>query len=203
MANKAAMRRLLHRVLASGCFMLLITLVAAIATTFLFSPTGFSIGVFLTYPVVMANSVLQIDAFAPATNAPSGPLRGTVLALWDVPRNFLVLCRGTETEQRPGVKRLRFLIGEGSNPLVQDNGSSRSRSLSVVVAPQLSLGTTSITVKSAHSSHFAAVLSGPEVGASRLPWSSLPVSQKDDGVSHSFLLAILEAWRIPHDMTTY
>ena len=35
-----------------------------------------------------------------------------------------------------------------------------------------------------------------------LPWSSLPVSQRA-GVSYTFLLAVLEAWRIPSDMTTY
>ena len=123
--------------------------------------------------------------------------------MWSVRRKLLALFCGTETEQRPGIKRLRFLIGDGSNPLVQDGGGSRSRSSSVVVAPQLAFGTTSITVKAVHSSQFAAVLPEPEPEASHLPWSSLPVSHRD-GVSRSFLLAILlEAWRVPDDIATH
>jgi len=51
-------------------------------------------------------------------------------------------------------------------------------------------------------SAFAAVVPEPDHEAARLSWADLPVSQRD-GVSHSFLVAILEAWRIPDDMTTY
>ena len=42
-ANKAAMRRLMRRVFTSGCLMLVITVVLAIGTSFVFHPTGFAV----------------------------------------------------------------------------------------------------------------------------------------------------------------
>ena len=74
-ANKAAMRRLMRRVFASGCLMLVITVVLAIATSFIFHPTGFAVFFAVSYLIVMANSLLQIDSFVPASGAPVGPLR--------------------------------------------------------------------------------------------------------------------------------
>ena len=39
-ANTAAMQRLMRRVLTSGCLMLVMTVVLAIGTTFMFNPVG-------------------------------------------------------------------------------------------------------------------------------------------------------------------
>ena len=205
-ANTAAMRRLMRRVLTSGCLMLVITVVLAIGTTFMFSPVGFVVLMIILYPLIMVNSSLQIDSFAPASGAPSGPLRDTAQALRTAAKHLWERAQGITEEQRPGIKRLRFLIGEGPAPLLQANiAGDRGRSLSIVVplqraAPQTTGASISVQPATGLSS-FAAVVPEPEE-ATRLPWASRPVSQRE-GVSYSFLLAILEAWRIPTDMTTY
>ena len=79
-SNKAAMRRLMRRVLASGCLMLAITVALAIGLKFIFHPTGFEILCGVMYPIYMANSLLQIDSFVPVTGAPIGPLQEVWLA---------------------------------------------------------------------------------------------------------------------------
>ena len=199
-ANKTVMQRLMRRVLASGFLMLLISNVLAACTVFVFHPTGFPLVYGSPYLLAMVNSLLQIDSFA-ATEAPSGPLRETLLVLQNALKQMLSQCRGAE-EQRPGIKRLRFLIGEGAAPLVQEVGDGGKRGRSASVAPQQAGGTSINVQSSAGLRSFAAVLPEPETEATRLPWSSLPVSQRE-GVSHSFLLAVLEAWRVPAEVTMY
>lgn len=75
MVNKAALRRLMRRVFTSGCLMMVITAVLAIGTSFIFHPTGFAVFSVVSYLIIMANSVLQIDSFVPATGAPVGPVQ--------------------------------------------------------------------------------------------------------------------------------
>ena len=185
-ANKAAMRRLMRRVLASGCLMLIITVTLAVGSDFIFHPTGFAIIFGAWSPIVMANSLLQIDSFAPVTGAASGPLRETFLAIWTAFESVSSLYFGTKREDRkPGIKRLRFLIGKGPSPrVVHADGLLASRW--AAMASVVSVRPQPID----------------EVDDKRLPWASLPVSQRQ-GMSYSFLLAVLEAWRIPDDMTTY
>jgi hypothetical protein len=193
-ANKAAMRRLMRRVLTSGCLMLLITLVSAIATQFIFHPTGFTVVVVATYSVIMTNSMLQIESFASATLAPSGPLRETLLALQSASRGVAMRCHGkAEDGPTPGVDRLRTLIGERRRSSVFMN---------VQAAAEKSLRRQSIT-QAVGLRTFSAVLPEPELNTNdHIPWASLPASHRP-GVSHSFLLAILEAWQISAGMTTY
>ena len=183
-ANKAAMRRLLRRVFASGCLMLIITLVFAVGIDFLFHPTCFTIIFGVMYPIVMANSILQIDSFAPVTGAASGPLRETYLAIQSAINSVAAMYFGAEEDRNPGIKRLRFLVGEGPSPRVRKDGPLASRWASI---------TSVVSVHPQREDDDADV---------QLPWSSLPVCQRQ-GVSHPFLLAILEAWRIPDNMTTY
>ena len=71
----AVQRRLVRRILASGCLMLFITATLAIATVFMFHPIGFAVLVAIAYSALIANSVLQADSFAPVTRAPVGPLQ--------------------------------------------------------------------------------------------------------------------------------
>ena len=79
--NKAAMRRLMRRVLASGCVMLVITVAFAIGTTVIFHPPGFAALFSGLYFLVMVNSLLLIDSFVPATGVPIGPLREASLVV--------------------------------------------------------------------------------------------------------------------------
>ena len=83
-ANKSAMRQLMRRVLTSGCLMLVVTVGLTISTNFIFHPLGFAGLSSVFYPIVMVNSLLQIESFAPASEAPTGPLRKSWLAvtLW-------------------------------------------------------------------------------------------------------------------------
>ena len=73
-ASKAMMRRLVRRVLMSGCLTLAITMALAIGANFLFHPIGFTVVFGSFAPIAMANSLLQISSFAPASGAPIGPL---------------------------------------------------------------------------------------------------------------------------------
>ena len=81
LANKVAMRRLVRRVFSSGCLMLAITVVLAVGTYFIFHPVGFTTASGLLYPIIMANSLLQIESFAPARGAPTGPLQEAMLSV--------------------------------------------------------------------------------------------------------------------------
>ena len=192
----------MRRVLASGCLMLLLSNVLAVGAEFVFHPTGYVIVFPSAYLLVMVNSLLQIDSFA-ATEAPPGPIQQSALGLQTALKKVIAKCRGAE-ELRPGIKRLRFLIGEGQAPLVQEGGDGGKRGRSASVAPQQAIGASvrPITVQPAGLAPFATVVPEHHSGENRLPWSSLPVSQRE-GVSHSFLLAVLEAWRVPADMTMY
>ena len=158
--------------------MLVITVVLAVGVRYIANPVGFVVLFFTLYPIIMANSFLQIDSFAPATGAAPGPLRGTFLAIQ------ATLYYGTEEERKPGIRRLRFLIGEGRAPRVQTDRAAVSRFAATMTS-------------------VVSVFPDPEHEANdRIPWSSLPATERP-GVSFSFLLAVLEAWRIPDDMTTY
>ena len=79
--SKATMRRLVRRVLPSGCLMLAITVVLAVGTELIFHPIGFTVVSCVLFPMVMANSLLQIGSFAPSRNAPVGPLQEVKLAV--------------------------------------------------------------------------------------------------------------------------
>lgn len=74
-ADQKALRRLMRRVLASGCLMLVTTIVLAIGLPVLLHPIGFTVLCGIMFPIMMANSLLQIDSFAPAIGVPIGPLR--------------------------------------------------------------------------------------------------------------------------------
>ena len=197
LANKAAMRRLVRRVLASGCLMLVITMSLAFGTIFVFHPTGYVLFTTILYPIIMANSLLLIDSFVPATGASVGPLRDTARAFSGTLRALRNICVGRHAKvaTQPGIKCLRLLVGEGSS--INDSGSRRW-SL-VAVHPGAVSNRLLTSVQS--SRLFSAVVPGPEA-IGRLPWASRPASQRE-GVSYSFLLAVLEAWQIPDDMTAY
>ena len=184
-ANKAAMRRLQRRVLTSGCLMLLITVSLAIGLDFIFDPRWFVVVYAVFHPIVMANSLLQIDSFAPVTGAASGPFKEAFLVIQSVFKNVAAMYFGVKQDRKPGIKRLRSLIGKGPSPRVRKEGPLASRWATIT------------SVVSIHPQR-----EGGGAKDDRLPWSSLPMCQRQ-GVSHSFLLAILEAWRIPDDMTTY
>ena len=118
------------------------------------------------------------------TGAASGPLRELYLAVQAALKSVAAWYFGTEEDRKPGIKRLRFLMGEGLSPRVRTDGPLASRWASIT------------SVVSVHPQH------GDDDADNQLPWSSLPVCQRQ-GVSHSFLLAVLEAWQVPDDMTTY
>ena len=74
MANRAAMQRLMRRVLTSGFLMLIITIVYGGGVNIIFHPVGFSALMALAFPMIMANSLLQLASFAPPAGAPPGPV---------------------------------------------------------------------------------------------------------------------------------
>ena len=80
-ANKAAMQRLVERVLSSGCLMLIITMAYGIGGPYLFHPISFTALFTIVSPVSMANSMLQLASFAPPAGAPPGPVEEVRLAL--------------------------------------------------------------------------------------------------------------------------
>jgi len=212
-ANREAMRRLMRRVMASGCLMLLITVVLAIGVKFIFHPLGFAVMIGATYPIAMANSLLQISSFAPPTGAPVGPLRETALTFWRICSRF----KGSEKKHQSGLKRLRFLVGEGPAPMIPVSPPFGGGGRRLSVMPTSPTGGSDRRVSGLPQQtgcaeggslpRLASFAILPEAAADVeahkvLPWSSLPVSQRA-GVSYTFLLAVLEAWRIPSDMTTY
>ena len=202
-ANTEAVRRLMRRVRASGCLLLVTTVAMGGSTLIAFNPAGFVIACLLTWPFIMANSLLLIDSFAPAKGAPQGPLRDASQFLWLTAKDTIAwvgpsqaLSVLDEGKARPDIDLLRFLIGKGPEPGTTDNARRRASFL------PLALGNTNRRLSA---SGFVQVLPTPEAKTTTtepFPWSSLPVSQRS-GVSYSFLLAVLEAWKIPSEMTTY
>ena len=186
-ANKAAMRRLMRRVLASGCLMLLLTIILAIATSFILNPVGFTVFFGASYPVIMANSLLQIASFAPPAGAPSGPIEEVRLALKRAARSAVSRCNGSARaqSQRAGHKRLRFLIEEGPQPVIGGSGGRRR---------------SSIFPRTINEQSIAVVPEEPTTtGPSQ---NSVPPCERL-GVSYEFLLAISESWAVPSSMTTH
>ena len=119
-ANKAAMRRLMRRVLASGCLMLFVTSTLAVSTTIIFHPTGFAVVCMALFPAIMVNSLIRIDSFAPATGAPIGPLRCAAL----------ITVSGTRYLMKHVDKRLASSSAPEPNRLVRAAKARRSRRFS-------------------------------------------------------------------------
>jgi len=80
-ANQASLRRLVRRVFARGCLMIVATVTIAFGSTFAVHPVGFVIGFMLLYSAMIANSMLLIVSFAPAARAPIGPLQKTTIII--------------------------------------------------------------------------------------------------------------------------
>ena len=188
-ANRAAMQRLMGRVLMSGCLMLVITIAYAVCIEFFFHPIGQTALFMIALPTTMTNSILQLASFAPPAGAPSGPIDEARLTLQRAARSAVRYCSGSahSQSQRAGHKRLRFLIGEGLQPVMRGGGEGRRRSSlfqrnvggvqSVVVVPEEPTNT------------------GPAQ-------NSLPPCERL-GVSYEFLPAVTESWAVPNTMTTH
>ena len=84
----------------------------------------------IALPMIMANSILQLASFAPPAGAPPGPIEEARLALKRAARSAVRYCDGSARaqSQRAGHKRLRFLIGEGPQPVMRGGGEGRRRS---------------------------------------------------------------------------
>ena len=184
-ANKAAMQRLMHRVLTSGCLMLIITIAYGAGVNLIFHPVGYAALFVVVLPITMANSILQLASFAPPAGAPPGPVEEARLALKRAARSAVGYCDGSARaqSQRAGHKRLRFLIGEGTQPVIRSvaGGSGKGRRRSVVVQ--------SVAVVPEEPTN-----TGPSQ-------NSLPPCERL-GVSYEFLLAVSESWAVPFTMTT-
>ena len=209
MAVKAAMRKLLHQVLASGCLMLCITLSLAVGADVVFHPTGFAMYRVLMYPVIMANSLLQIEAFAPTAHPPRGPLL-EVFACWS--RAVRRKTRDAIKEGDRWVASFSALGALRTNSLVQQ--SQNRRRLSAIEAAG---------VEMLHSVRRRPI-SGAALLASMIQDASLPpeahlshesighrrLTQQDEetkpwerpGISVRFLEAFVRSHSITPDMTT-
>jgi len=105
--------------------MLVMTMVLAIGLNFIMHPAGFAVLELTFNPIAMANSLLQIDSFVPASGAPVGPLR----ELW------LAMSRGVYRLMDRGEQWLASSSAAKPNLLVkaaQARQVSRGRNLSVL-----------------------------------------------------------------------
>ena len=128
-ANRAAMQRLMNRVLTSGCLMIIVTIATGVCLNFLNHPVGYTALHLIAFPMIMTNSILQLASFAPPAGAPPGPIEEARLALKRAARSAVRYCNGSvhAQSQRAGHKRLRFLIGEGPQPVMRGGGEGRRR----------------------------------------------------------------------------
>ena len=192
-ANRAAMQRLMNRVLKSGCLMLIVTIAYGGGINVIYHPIGYTALLTIVHPIIMANSILQLASFAPPAGAPSGPIEEARLSLKRAARYAVGYCDGSARaqSQRAGHKRLRFLIGEGSQPVMRsatgEGGNGRRRS--------------SVFLRTAGGVQSVAVV--PEEPTNTGPsQNSLPPCERL-GVSYEFLLAVSESWAVPSSMKTY
>ena len=174
--------------------MLIMTIIYAFGIKYILNPIGYTVVFSILAPVVIGNSVQQIESFAPPGGAPPGPIELMRLAVSRVARSAVTIAasRGVRVHShRAGLNRLRFLIAEGPQPLVVQGlaGGNRNGRRSSIV-PQSSANTPQVI----------SIMPDPEnVAASQ---NSLPPCERQ-GVSYEFLLAVCEAWNIPNTMTTY
>jgi hypothetical protein len=191
-ANKAAMHRLMSRVLASGCLMLINTIVYGAGEYLAFNPVGYTVVFTIISLISIANSILQLASFAPPAGAPAGPIEEARLALERAVRSAVGRCDGSARaqSQRYGYKRLRFLIGEGPEPVTNHaaGGSRGGRRLSLV--PRTAGG------------GVQSVAVVPEEPTNTGPSQSSLQPCERLGVSYEFLLAVFESWAVPPTMTT-
>ena len=182
LANKAAMRQLMRRVFASGCLMLVITVVLATGTPFIFHPIGFTIVFGMGNTIVMANSLLQIEAFAPATGAPIGPLQ----------EGWLAATHGVRRLRDRGDKWLASSFSENNNPNDPNNPNvAHHRRLSHIESGGHAL-LRSVAEAAQHSEHQAR---DSPCDDQLKPWER-------PGVSIRCLEAFVRTHHITPDMTT-
>ena len=192
-ANKAAMQRLMGRVLTSGCLMLINTITFGGGLLVFFNPVGYSAMLAIVSPISMANSTLQLTSFAPPAGAPAGPIEEARLALKRAARSAVRYCDGSmrAQSQRARHKRLRFLIGEGPQPVMRgDAGGGNDGRRRSSVFPRTFGGVQSIAVVPEEPTN-----AGPSQ-------NSLPPCERL-GVSYEFLLAVSESWAVPSTMNTH
>ena len=79
-AKKAALRKLLGRVTASGIMMIIITFYMLIAMRIAFHPLGYALSTIPLSACILSNSLLQINSFSPpeSERAGLGPLRAAL-----------------------------------------------------------------------------------------------------------------------------
>ena len=192
-ANRAAMQRLMGRVLTSGCLMLGMTIISGAGWNVVVHPLGFTAVFIIVSPIAMVNSILQLASFAPPAGAPAGPMEESMRALKRAVHSVVGYCDGSARaqSQRAGHKRLRFLIGEGPQPMMhgpaEGTGGGRSR-----------MRRTSVTGGSTQS---VSVVPEEPVDTKRSQ-TSLPPCERL-GVSYEFLLAVSESWAVPSTMKTH
>ena len=196
-SNKAAMQRLLGRVLTSGCLMLIMTVMYGGGNHLILHPVGYTALMTISSVINSANSILQLASFAPPAGAPTGPIEEARLALKRAARSAVGYCDGSARaqSQRAGHKRLRFLIGEGPQPAILIHGAAggshggRRRS--------------SLIPKSGGGMQSTAVVpEEPTMNTGTRSQNSLPPCERL-GVSFEFLLAVSESWEVPNSMTTH
>ena len=93
-ANKAAMQRLMGRVLTSGCLMLIMTIVYGGGLAVIFHPVGFKAVFMIISPISIANSLLQLASFAPPAGAPPGPVEEARLVVKRAVRSVVSKFKG-------------------------------------------------------------------------------------------------------------
>ena len=223
LANKAAIQRLMRRVKASGSLLLIITIGFAVGAKIIFHPTAYYLLIMALYSVIMMNSALQIDSFAPSTGAPSGPFHEASTTIRQA-SSLLMLAYKGPAKKKAGLKRLAFVVGQGPQPLIRsprEDSMNRRRSsfhpraaksrqsfsmgkfqgfkmgkfqgFNMVVPEQLSP-----TPLPRELSTLSTPLGSDPVRCQ----SSLPAHERA-GVSVEFLTAIVESWKVTDDMTTH
>ena len=188
-ANKAAMQRLMSRVLTSGCLMIINTVVYGAVISVVFHPVGFTALMTIASPITMANSLLQLASFAPPAGAPPGPIEEARLALKRAVRSAVSYCDNSARaqSQRAGHKRLRFLIGEGPQPVMRGTARGHGGRRRSSLIPRTDAQTVAVVPEE------------PTTGPSQ---NSLPPCERL-GVSYEFLLAVSESWAVPSGMKTH
>ena len=139
-SNRAAMRRLMRRVLASGCLMLVNTFIYAVAVNLIVHPVGFTALMAFVSPLYMANSLLQLASFVPPAGAPPGPVEEARLALKRAARSVVDSFNGrrktfTSVSPEPGTPASNRNGGRVPSSKIVFVRSSVRRSLSTKKKP--------------------------------------------------------------------
>ena len=116
-ANPEAGRRLMRRVQTSGALMVGVTIAGVLTAYIYFHPVGFVLWGIFTFPMLIWNSLLQINSFEPAGGAPRGPTCTVLLEIYDIAIMIIDARVGGAEDMR--MEHGRQLLG--SFPLFDDD----------------------------------------------------------------------------------